>query len=306
MTTTPPAPRPSEALAGARRVGAPTLLAGALGIHAFAVCDDHPDEALAAAEESVRLTEAGAGDTGYSLALSLGANVRAAAGDHAGAARALRTAIVHEAGTGNRTHGDAVNRTALVLAGLPDTFEAAATLAGAVAGPVLGVFPGVAHPATAGPLPTTPRPGGRHPRRRALRRRPTAGGGQSGPRPPLASFAAIPSIGREQVTVRFSRRGSLCGEARVRHAGTRSGRKFGHRRWSAAWPPTKTCALIMLRSVVRFHLAPRESPGQGRSDSTATAAVERSIAGAEVHGSEGVVSSAGQQAIGGRKSGFVA
>ena len=167
-----------RSLAGARRIGAPTLLAGALYLHAFAVCDDHPDEALAAAEESVRLTEAGAGDTGYSPALSLGATLRAAAGDHAGAARALRTAIVHEAGTGNRNNmANAVNCTALVLAGLPDTFEAAATLAGAVAGPVLGVFPAWLTPATAGPLPTTPRPGGRHPRRRPLRRRPTAGGG---------------------------------------------------------------------------------------------------------------------------------
>ena len=136
-----------RALAGARRIGAPTLLAGALYLHAFAVCDDHPDEALAAAEESVRLTEAGAGDIGYSLALSLGATLRAAAGDHAGAARALRTAVVHEAGTGNRNSmATAVNRTALVLAGLPDTFEAAATLAGAITGPVLGVFPVVLTP----------------------------------------------------------------------------------------------------------------------------------------------------------------
>ena len=129
-------------LAVARRVGAPSLLAGALWLHAFAVCDDHPDEALAAAGESVRLTEAGAGDSGYSAALSLGAIIRAGAGDHAGAARDLRTAIVHEAGTGNRVGmAAAVNRTALVLACRPDTFEAAATLAGAVAGPVLGVFP---------------------------------------------------------------------------------------------------------------------------------------------------------------------
>jgi hypothetical protein len=130
-----------RSLAGARRVGAPSLLAYALGVHALAVSDDHPDEALAAAEESVRLIEAGAGDTVYSVALSLGAILRAATGDHASAARALRTAIVHEAGTGARTGmAAAVNRTALVLAGRPATFEAAATLAGAVAGPVLGLF----------------------------------------------------------------------------------------------------------------------------------------------------------------------
>ena len=110
--------------------------------YALAVCDDHPDEALTAAEESVRLIEAGAGDTAYSGALSLGATLRAAGGDYAGAAGALRTAIVHDAATGNRNSmAAAVTCTALVLAGLPDTFEAAATLAGAGAGPVLGVVP---------------------------------------------------------------------------------------------------------------------------------------------------------------------
>ena len=56
--------------------------------------------------------------------------------------QALRTAIVHETGTGNRIGmASAVNRTALVVACRPDTFDAAATLAGAVAGPVLGAFP---------------------------------------------------------------------------------------------------------------------------------------------------------------------
>ena len=59
----------------------------------------------------------------------------------------LRTAVVHEAGTGNRSNmAIAVTATALVLAGLPATFEAAATLAGAIAGPVLGVFPGFGSP----------------------------------------------------------------------------------------------------------------------------------------------------------------
>jgi hypothetical protein len=130
-------------LAGSRRIGAPTLLAGALYLHASALRDDRPDEALAAADESVRLTEAGAGDVGYSPALALVAALRDRAGDQAGAAGALRTAVVYEAGTGNRKNMMAmvVTAAALVLAGRPDTFDAAATLAGAIAGPVLGVFP---------------------------------------------------------------------------------------------------------------------------------------------------------------------
>ena len=53
-------------LAAARRIGAPSLLATALCMHATAISEDNPGEALAAAEESVRLTEAGAGDAGYS------------------------------------------------------------------------------------------------------------------------------------------------------------------------------------------------------------------------------------------------
>ena len=129
-------------LAGARRIGAPTLLAGALYVHAFAICDDRPDEALPAVEESVRLTDAGAGDTAYSPALTLRATLQDRAGDQAGAARSLRTAVVFEAGTGNRHNmANAIRVAALVLAGRPDTFDAAATLAGAIAGPVLGVFP---------------------------------------------------------------------------------------------------------------------------------------------------------------------
>ena len=74
--------------------------------------------------------------------MSLGATLRDAAGDHTGAARGLCTAIVHEAGTGNRNIlAGAVKVAAVVLAGRSDSFEAAATLTGAVDGPLLSVFP---------------------------------------------------------------------------------------------------------------------------------------------------------------------
>ena len=104
-----------------------------MSVHAQAVSDDDADEALAAAEESIRLTEAGAGDTVYSLASDTAAMLRAARGDHSGAARARRAAVAHGASTGQRSSMDVdVCVAALILAADTDTFEAAATLAGAV------------------------------------------------------------------------------------------------------------------------------------------------------------------------------
>jgi hypothetical protein len=106
------------------------------------VCDEHPDEALAAADESVRLTDAGAGDVGYTGALSVGAMIRADRGDKIGASRAMRSAVRHNAKTGLwNMLSFSVQVATFVLAGVPDTVEAAATLAGALTGPVLGVFP---------------------------------------------------------------------------------------------------------------------------------------------------------------------
>jgi len=42
----------------------------------MALRDEDPDETLAAADESVRLAQAGAGDTTYSPALAIGATIR--------------------------------------------------------------------------------------------------------------------------------------------------------------------------------------------------------------------------------------
>jgi hypothetical protein len=131
-----------RAVRDAGRIGAPTLVACALGAHAWAIADDDPEEALAAADECVQLSEAGAGDFAYSPNLALGAMLREAAGDQPGALDALRKAVEYDARTGNRVYmAMALTRTALVLAGSPDAFTAAATLDGALAGPVLGIVP---------------------------------------------------------------------------------------------------------------------------------------------------------------------
>jgi len=129
-----------QALEAARRDGAPSSLAGALAVQAIAMLDESPDDALAAAEESIRLTQGGAGDSGYDAALNYAAMARAGRGDYPGAARAVRSGIAHSARSGNRSQvGFNLTVAALVLAGVADTFEAAATLGGAVAGPLFGI-----------------------------------------------------------------------------------------------------------------------------------------------------------------------
>ena len=68
--------------------------------------------------------------------------LRAAAGDVAGAAGAARAAIHQTARAGNRPDAaDAVALAVVVLADLPDRFDAAATLLGVRHGPVLGHIP---------------------------------------------------------------------------------------------------------------------------------------------------------------------
>ena len=66
-----------------------------------------------------------------------------AGGDPDGATVALRAAVAHEARTGNRPAAvaPAPPVAVMVLAGSAPTFEAAATLGGAVAGPVFGMLP---------------------------------------------------------------------------------------------------------------------------------------------------------------------
>jgi len=123
----------------ARHSGYPTGLAAALVGHAHRTFDERPEEALAAAEEAIGLVEAGAGDLAYSPALQIAAILRSERGDTASAARAVCAAIDHEAHIGNRTVLAAdVLVAVVVLAGNSNSMDAAATLAGAINGPVLG------------------------------------------------------------------------------------------------------------------------------------------------------------------------
>jgi len=133
-----------HALSCARRGGTPSLLAGALAIRARMLLDEAPDEALAAADESVRLVEAGAADWAYSPALQVPALLRSARGDSTSAARAIHTAVEHQARTGNRVQMSIDLAIAVVVfASREDAFEPAATLAGAMSGPTLRDLPGL-------------------------------------------------------------------------------------------------------------------------------------------------------------------
>jgi len=134
-----------RSLSCARRGAIPSLLAGALAIRARMLFEEEPVEALAAAEESIRLVEVGAADWAYSPALQVRALLRSARGDSIGAARALQTAVGYQARVGNRVQMSIDLAVAvLVLASSEDTFEPAATLAGAISGPTLRHLPGLA------------------------------------------------------------------------------------------------------------------------------------------------------------------
>ena len=130
------------ALAFAREVGSPSLLAGALSAYARIISESSPESALVAAEESIGLVDAGASDGNYSAALQTAAQLRAARGDAAGAARAAHAAALHEARVGSRPMmATFIAVAVVVLASHPEGFQAAATLSGAGSGPVLGMFP---------------------------------------------------------------------------------------------------------------------------------------------------------------------
>jgi len=135
-------PLAQQAVASARRVQSPSVLAYALAAQARALADRTPDKALGAAEEAIRLVEAGAGDTTYTAALQTVGWLLVASGDIAGAARAVHTAIRYETGTGNRMMiASALPIAVVVLSSHPESFPAAAELSGAINGPVLEQFP---------------------------------------------------------------------------------------------------------------------------------------------------------------------
>ena len=130
------------AVAAARRLGIPTLLATALAIQGHVAVQRRPPRALAAIDEAIGLFEAGAGDTLYSLSLIDAAVLRAVAGDMVGAARGRpyrgrRLRPQREPASLN----DAIAVATVVLAAYPERLEAAAILDGTRHGPVIGHFP---------------------------------------------------------------------------------------------------------------------------------------------------------------------
>jgi len=135
-------PAARNAVAAARRAGSPSLIAIALAAYARAFADINDDGALAAADEAILLVRSGAGGNANTAASCTAALIRSARGDASGAARSIRGAVEHEARVGYRL-ALAIDLavSALVLAGDPSTFDAAATVSGAVAGPALGHYP---------------------------------------------------------------------------------------------------------------------------------------------------------------------
>jgi len=132
----------TRAVTAARQVGSATLLALALSSLSQTLLDQQPDAALTAAEESTRLVEGGAGDVAYSTASQNVALLRADRGDLAGAAEAIRHAVVYDARAGSRVLLAAdVVIAAMVLGGRSDGRRPAAMLAGAVDAGVLGHLP---------------------------------------------------------------------------------------------------------------------------------------------------------------------
>jgi predicted ATPase/class 3 adenylate cyclase len=128
--------------AAAKRLGVPGMLATALGTHARTLSDQDPEQALAAADECIRLVEAGAGNENiYGAAQQTAAILRSAKGDVEDAAHAIRAGIEYNARAGNRLNlAVDVPIAIVVLASRPRGLQAAATLTGAATGPVLGHF----------------------------------------------------------------------------------------------------------------------------------------------------------------------
>jgi predicted ATPase/class 3 adenylate cyclase len=132
-------------LAIARRAGTPTMMANALDNHAVTIAGQDPQGAIAAAEEAMRFVESGANDTSYNGA-HIAALLLADRGETARAARTIRGAAEHHARLGQRTLLAGSLRVAIVvLAATPPGRDAAATLVGAINGPILNHFTGFPH-----------------------------------------------------------------------------------------------------------------------------------------------------------------
>ena len=100
--------------------------------------DENPAEALAAAEESIPLFEAGAGPEAYSSTAEVVALLCSTTGDNVRVAHVLHRAITHEHRNGSRAlFAEDVKIAVVVLAGCPNRQGPAAVLTGVLTGPAL-------------------------------------------------------------------------------------------------------------------------------------------------------------------------
>ncbi len=131
-----------QAMETARAPGlGPSVLATALATFARSG-GAPPEEALACAEESMRLTEAGAGDTAYTAALQTAALARLSLGDRRGAAGDALNAVRTDAKNGNRVYvANDIFVASQVLAAAPDGSEASSILSGALLGREFALMP---------------------------------------------------------------------------------------------------------------------------------------------------------------------
>jgi tetratricopeptide (TPR) repeat protein len=132
-------------LALARTSANPSMLAGALAYAGRAWFSEQPDAALAAFEESIALTRAGAADGFHSQALGGAAQLRARRGDRSTALALLRAAISYDHDVGVRVNlGLTVERAIAILASIGDD-ELAATCAGIVQSQTITTFRSLPH-----------------------------------------------------------------------------------------------------------------------------------------------------------------
>ncbi|HXY92917.1 MAG TPA: hypothetical protein VEP49_10600, partial [Acidimicrobiia bacterium] len=99
----------------------PTTMAGALGYVGRARFTEDPGGALAALEESIALTRAGAADGFYTIVLAGASQLRARAGDRQGALEDLRAAIAFDHDMGQRSGvGLTIERAVAILSSSRD------------------------------------------------------------------------------------------------------------------------------------------------------------------------------------------
>ncbi len=117
-------------LARARELGNPSNLVIALYAYAWAWWRSRPEEALAALEESISLTEQGASDVVYADVLELLAQIRHVLGDTRGGLEAVLTGQAHADRVGNRPTALGIIWFAANLLAASGAYDLVATVAG--------------------------------------------------------------------------------------------------------------------------------------------------------------------------------